>query len=316
MQEILLKEIRRKTGKGSSLNDVLATVLNISYDAAHRRVSGKSKLTLDETVALCRHFNLSLDQLFSHKEAIVCHKTKEVNSLSDLIGYFKDSAEHVSAFLDKETNLYYSAKDIPLFYTIGGSLLSKFKLFVWLQLLNPEEKLLPFERFVPDTGLLDYSSRLLHVYKQANVIEIWNDTTINSTVQQIHYFFESGLVSTKSALLLLDDVIQIIEEVEQKCSQNEDHFKLYYNELLILSNNVLLCSEDVSKLFVPHTMIGYFITEDFKTVQSATHYFLNQVQHSKSLNQSGIKDRMLFFSKAKQKVELYRTRITNPSLFQ
>ncbi|WP_278351934.1 hypothetical protein [Chryseobacterium gleum] len=44
-QEALLKEIRRKIGE-KSLNDEIANILNISYDAAHRRTSMKAKNTI------------------------------------------------------------------------------------------------------------------------------------------------------------------------------------------------------------------------------------------------------------------------------
>ncbi|WP_275150086.1 hypothetical protein [Elizabethkingia meningoseptica] len=44
-QEYLLKEIRKKIGT-QSLNDEIANILNISYDAAHRRSSMKAKSAL------------------------------------------------------------------------------------------------------------------------------------------------------------------------------------------------------------------------------------------------------------------------------
>ena len=47
-QELLLKEIRKLIS--TSLNDEISAILNISYDAAHRRVSGKSKFSIDETL--------------------------------------------------------------------------------------------------------------------------------------------------------------------------------------------------------------------------------------------------------------------------
>ena len=40
-QEVLLKQIRKQLSVNQSINDEIASVLNISYDAAHRRVSGK-----------------------------------------------------------------------------------------------------------------------------------------------------------------------------------------------------------------------------------------------------------------------------------
>lgn len=66
-QETLLIEIRKQISPSSSLNDAIAVALDISYDAAHRRVSGKSKFSIDETILLCQHYNLSLDTIFNNK---------------------------------------------------------------------------------------------------------------------------------------------------------------------------------------------------------------------------------------------------------
>lgn len=303
-QELLLKTIRQHIAT-SSINEEIAVALNISYDAAHRRVSGKSKFSIEETVTLSNHFGFSMDALFGNKTKVVFEKTKEIQSVEDLILYFKNSVEQLKEFKNTNTTMYYSAKDIPLFYTIGGTLLSKFKLYVWLNLLEGKETIEPFEKFSIALPLQEYTSELKNIYNDITIHEIWNDTTINSTIQQILYFYESGLMSNKNAKLLYEDVMQILKELEEKCSKNSSNYFLYYNELLILNNNVIIENSSVKKLFVPYTMLGYLITTDRVTTNNTLEYFKNQIQNSKSLNQSGTKDRKLFFNKAYQKIVFY-----------
>lgn len=311
-QETLLKEIRKQLAPTMSVNDAIATALDISYDAAHRRVSGKSKFSIDETVLLCQHYKLSLDAIFNNEKKVIVEKTKEVNSENDLIQYFKDSALHLKEFSDSDNILiYYSAKDIPLFYTIGGSLLSKFKLYVWLNLLIGKENIPPFEQFTISNQLQEYSASIQNVFIKANVHEIWNDTTINSTIQQILYFFESGLLSINNATDLYQDVKNILLHIEEKSSQNNINYHLFQNDLLILNNNVLVSNEQKSKLFIPYTMLGYFITDDWDTTKNAGDYFNYQMKNSKSLNLSGTRDRKLFFNKANQKIDYYIERLAN-----
>lgn len=306
-QEVLLATLRRKIHKNESLLDVIATVLSISYDAAHRRVSCKSKFSIDEAVALCRHFNISMDAVLGAENKVVVEKTKEIRSFSDLAAYFSTSADYLERF-GKEAVMYYSAKDIPLFHTIGGTLLSKFKLYVWMDLLTgpPTE---PFSSFVIPEAILPHSSRLRMVYESIGVREIWNDTTINSTLQQIDYFCESGLLTPESARLLFEDVRQLLTQTEARCSRPGSTYELYHNELLILNNNVLVSDVGQMHLFVPYTMLGYFITDDEVTCRHAHDYFLFQVQHSKSLNHSGTRDRKLFFNKMLQKVDFSESRL-------
>ena len=305
-QDKLLKAIRQKSGAAASVIDIVATVLNISYDAAHRRVSQKSKFSIEEAIALCRHFGLSMDVLFNDGKKVIVEKTSEIRTMADMDRYFKESAEKLTDYLDEpNARMFYSAKDIPLFYTIGGTLLSKFKLYVWLNLLAGTQNQENFESFTVDQSLLQHSTKLKAVYEHVEVNEIWNDTTINSTLQQIYYFYQSGLLSLPNALLLGDDLKKILQTAEDRCCNGSSNFHLYYNELLILNNNVLVSSPQQKSLFVPYTMLGYFITQDTDTCTNAADYFKHQVKNSKSLNLSGTRDRKLFFNKAHQKVDFY-----------
>src|SRR5690606_4089674 len=132
--------------------------------------------------------------------------------------YFKDSADKLSDFAGTDgAKMFYSAKDIPLFNTIGGTLLSKFKLYVWLNLLTGNQNQYKFEKFVVDKSLLEHSLKLKQVYEHVEINEIWNDTTINSSLQQIYYFFESGLLSLQNALLLCEDLKTILRNAEDRC---------------------------------------------------------------------------------------------------
>ncbi len=308
-QDLLLAAIRKKILPGDSLLDVLSAVLSISYDAAHRRVSSKSKFSIDEAVALCRHFNLSMDAVLGADNKVVVEKTKEIHSFADLADYFATSADYLERFQKQDAVMYYSAKDIPLFHTVGGTLLSKFKLYVWMTLLTGSD-MTPFSGFTIPEAVLPHSSRLRNAYANMAIREIWNDTTINSTLQQIDYFSESGLLTPESARALYKDVRALLAETERRCSRPDARYDLYHNELLILNNNVLVCDENRMRLFVPYTMLGYFITGDEVTCRHARDYFLFQLQNSKSLNHSGTRDRKIFFSKMLQKVAFYETRLT------
>lgn len=309
-QQKLLKAIRQQLPKTTSVIEEVATILNISYDAAHRRVSEKSKFSIEETIVLCKHFSLSMDLLFADSTKVIVEKTSEIHSIADMERYFKESADKLEFFKNiPDAKMYYSAKDIPLFHTIGGTLLSKFKLYVWLNLLAGIQQEDTFESFTIDRSFMEYSMKLKTIYENVEVHEVWNDTTINSTLQQIYYYFQAGLLSLANAHLLCEDLKEILNKVEERCCNKNSQFHLYYNELLILNNNVLVTAPEKQSLFVPYTMLGYFITHDSDTCDNAQAFFQNQIKNSKSLNQSGTRDRKLFFNKALQKINFYLQRI-------
>lgn len=309
-QEILLKEIRQIIGNQTSINEAISNVLQISYDAAHRRISMKSKFSIEETVALCQEYGISMDNLFQQKESLIVEKTKSIKTQADFKDYFEKSKQFLSDFNPTETTLYYSAKDIPMNYAVAGTLFSKFKFFIWFNLLT-SKKATHFEDFVFDANILNDTSALKQFFEHSKRVEIWNDTTINSSLQQIYYFFESGLLQYANAKLLLQDIKEIIDTLEQKCQTNTPYFQLYHNELLILNNSVLFTSERKSKFFLPYNALGYYVTSDKNACLEEKEYIANQLSNSKSLNQSGKKDQKIFFNKMRQKIDFYSTRIEN-----
>lgn len=311
-QESFLKALRTKIPKSASLIDEIATVLEISYDASHRRISEKSKFSIDETITLANHFNISLDNLFSKKEKVIVEKTIEIETLKDMLQYFKTSAEQIEILTkNPNTTLFYSAKDIPLFYFMDGTILSKFKAFVWLNLLNTNQKKVNFESFIIEESFAEYMQKLKNVYENTVVNEIWNDTTINSSLQQILYFHEAGLLSLKNANALCKDLKRIINLIQEKCNVKNTKFNIYYNELILLNNNMLIETNEKLTMFVPYTLLGYFITDNEESCNNVHQFFKQQIINSKPLGQSGIKEQNLFFNRAIRKIDYYIEKINS-----
>jgi hypothetical protein len=311
-QELLLKAIRAKIGTSKSINDEIAGVLNISYDAAHRRVSGKSKFSIEETVLLANQYNISMDSLFVLKENVIVQKTLEITSLKDMLLYFKNSAINIAELTTSPNSvLYYSAKDIPLFYFMDGTIMSKFKAYVWLMMLNQKENKETFENFVIDESFMEHMQKLKKIYENVKMVEVWNDTTINSSLQQISYFYEAGLLSFKSAIALYEDLKRILRVVKNKTDKPNSNYSLFYNELILLNNNMLIESNSKLTMFIPYTLLGYFITDHKESCENVYQFFNQQIQNSKLLNQAGIRDQNLFFNRVERKIDYYIERLNS-----
>lgn len=311
-QESFLKAIRNKIPQSVSIIEEVASILEISYDASHRRISQKSKFSIDETVKLADHFNISLDKLFSKKEKVIVEKTIEITTMKDMLEYFKSSAEQIEILTkNPKTTLYYSAKDIPLFYFMEGTILSKFKAFVWINLLNDNQKKVSFENFVIEESFSEYMQKLKKVYEKTIVNEIWNDTTINSSLQQILYFYEAGLLSLNSANALCKDLKRIVNLIQEKCNNSQDSFSIYYNELILLNNNMLIETDQKLTMFIPYTLLGYFVTDNEESCKNVHQFFKQQIQNSIPLKKSGIKEQNLFFNRTIRKIDYYIEKINS-----
>jgi len=301
-QELLLKQIRSKIGD-KSLNDEIANVLNISYDAAHRRTSMKSKFSLEESLVLSKFYNISLDRFLESDNQIIAKKTKPIRTVTDLLNYFDDALHLLNDFkINKGTEVYYSAKDIPFFYTISDSVLSRFKLFVWMNLLNEKDFMQPFDDFKLER-YSDKSEGLKSLYENLNVTEIWNNTTISSILNQVLFYSEIQILSKVTAKLILEELKILIKSIEKKAENENKIFHIYSHDILILNNSILFKNEEKSSLFVPYNMFGYMMTDDQSTCDDALNFFQHQIKNSRLLNASGNRDKKLFFNKMYQQIE-------------
>lgn len=307
-QELLLKQIRSKIGD-KSLNDEIANVLNISYDASHRRTSMKSKFSLEESLVLAKYYNISLDSFIESDNQIIAKKTKPIRTVTDLLNYFDDALHLLNDFkINKETEVYYSAKDIPFFYTISDSVLSRFKLFVWMNLLNEKDFMQPFDDFKLER-YSDKSEDLKNLYENLNVTEIWNNTTISSILNQVLFYSEIEILSKETAKLILEELKILIKSIEKKAENENKNFHIYAHDILILNNSILFKNEEKSSLFVPYNMFGYMMTDDQSTCDDALNFFQHQIKNSTSLSFSGQRDRKKFFNSMLERMESLKNSI-------
>ena len=307
-QELLLKQIRSKIGD-KSLNDEIANVLNISYDASHRRTSMKSKFSLEESLVLAKFYNISLDGFMESNNQIIAKKTKPIRTVTDLLNYFDDALHLLNDFkINKETEVYYSAKDVPFFYTISDSVLSRFKLFVWMNLLNEKDFMQPFDDFKLER-YSDKSEDLKNLYENLNVTEIWNNTTISSILNQVLFYSEIEILSKETAKLILEELKILIKSIEKKAENETRNFHIYAHDILILNNSILFKNEEKSSLFVPFNMFGYMMTDDQSTCDDALNFFQHQIKNSTSLSFSGQRDRKIFFNSMLERIESLKNSI-------
>ena len=143
---------------------------------------------------------------------------------------------------------------------------------------------------------------LREIYEQQNVIELWNDMTIASILLQISFYSEIGLLWKEDAVLILEELENLIHYIENK-TENESRFQIYQNELVHLSNDIFINNGEQSTLVIPCNMFGYLLLNDSKTCKETLNYFEHQIKNCKSLNTAGNRDRKLFFNRMYQQIE-------------
>ncbi|OUS03466.1 hypothetical protein A9Q86_00710 [Flavobacteriales bacterium 33_180_T64] len=323
MQKQFITYLREKSGENTSFIEEIASVLDIGYDAAYRRVNLKTNLSLEESVILAKHYKISLNKLFEigSQNNILTDLSPQINNQTELELWFKQSFNNVYPLTKlKNSVIIYSAKDIPLFHTLKDTYLSRYKIYVWLKDIDPTmtKSKLSFDEFLKSipNSLLESAFALGEIYKNVNTTEIWNNTTINGTLQQVIYYFESGLLSKDIALKICNDIEDVFNHIEKQAiqqsmigSKNQSTYNLYLNEIHTLSNTIMVKTPSRKVFFAPFTVLSYFKIDHQPTCDLMYKFLQNFMSNSKLLVNAGEKDRTLFFNRMHRKINKLRDQI-------
>ncbi|MGM5469572.1 hypothetical protein ACS386_04795 [Flavobacteriaceae bacterium LMO-SS05] len=323
MQEQFMSYLKSKSKDNTSFADEIASILDIGYDAAYRRINLKTSISLEEGVKLAKHYKVSLNKLFEvgNDNTLIAELPPQPKDEIGLEMYFKASLNNVLPLTKlKGAEIIYSAKDIPFFHTLNDSYLTRYKMYVWLKDLNTEmvKSKITFDEWmtsIPDS-LLQSAYKLGDVYKYINITELWNDNTITGTLQQVLYYFEAGLVSKNMALQICDDIEKVIIHTEEqtiqqslKDAKNKNSYHLYKCDLHMLTNTVMVITSHQKVFFSPFTVLSYFKIEHHETCEMMYEFLQKQMSISKLLATAGERDRTLFFNTIHQKINNARDRI-------
>lgn len=315
----LIKLIKKNCNKHISLIEEVAAVLDINYDAAYRRVNNKTSISLNDAIKLTEHFNISMNQLnHSNDNKIVVSKTRAIQDLESLELYFNDLNKSLSPLSkNADSSIIYSAKNLPIFYILKNPTFTKFKIYVWMYILNKDlaSRNIPYHQFSIPFSLLKATEETSKTFETIKINEIWNYGIIDNSINEISYFYETKLLKYNDAIRMCDILKATINDIDKSChlgnrySEYGPEFNLYHNELLPLNNNVLIDYNGTKKLFSPYSLLNYYLIEDQKTCHDFELFLKQQIRISKLLSKSGVKERMLFFKPIYNRIEKLKERI-------
>ncbi|MCH2217247.1 MAG: hypothetical protein MK076_04070, partial [Flavobacteriales bacterium] len=131
-QELFEKIQTQYSGSKNQLVLELADVMAISKDGVYRRWRGDTLLTLEDLQKLSKRYPISVDTLLNSSPT---HFMTEYNSNLDfdLEKFLTDLKQRFQFLLslDVPTQIYFNAKELPIFYLFHSPELLAFKSFFW-----------------------------------------------------------------------------------------------------------------------------------------------------------------------------------------
>lgn len=318
-----IEKIRESVPPSMSFVDELAETLELSTDSAYRRIRGETAFTFDEVVILCNRFKISFDSFLSSDSGSVTFQYGSLDSNKPSFeGYLRkilSDLQTIEKFEKKE--IIFAAEDVPIFHHFRSPLLTAFKIFYWNRsILNSaelgEKK---FDKKFIDKKLIDIAGEILDLYSAIPSVEIWSDDTLNSTLKQIEFYWESGLFSSKEeALEICHEVEEMISRIKKQAEQSRKfvseqspsaEYGLYNCELMIGNNCILVTTGGRKTAYLSYHTFNTMTTAHASFCNDTDSWLKNLIRKSIPISGVAEKQRYQFFKKIEDRISEVKGKI-------
>ncbi len=317
LQTKLFQQIEMRIQSGEKLPEKVAQILNISSNAAYKRIKGITALNLDDLVKLSTHFSISLDSIILNLEDNVVFQFSALSgqprSYSEFLQPIFQLSELIGHFPKDQFNLHYATNEIPIFHYFSFKEMNYFKYYMWAwsawEFENTKVKKMSFEKPIDaNDQFLIYTEKIKERYVQIPSTEFISETALHNTTQQIKYFLSiDRYESPEDALKMCQSLREVIKHIVKMAevgkkflpgeTPNNDSpdFFLFHNEIT-QSNNMMIAETPIGDhVFATFDNPNLLHTQNEKVIQYSKDWFNKQKKRSLSLSKETEKNRYKFF---------------------
>jgi uncharacterized protein (DUF779 family) len=319
IQKAFIEKVKLSFPPNQSFVDELAELLNTSNDSAYRRMRGDTLLSIDEIALICKHFNVAFEPVALANESASFAYHKLMGNEQGFEKWFTNlyqNVKHIAGIDDNE--IIYAADDVPIWHHFNTPTLICFKIFYWQKsILNRVEfadKIFSIEYIEP--SLITTAENLRNEYNKTKSTEIWTEDTLNSTLKQIEYYWESGFIKSKEeALQLCDEISHEINllkqkaETECKLDDGKKNFTLYQSEVMVGNNSILVRVADNKMVFISNNTFNAMSTQNTDFINETEAWLNNIIKRSVLISGVNEKQRNKFFRTLHTKIDSLRALI-------
>ena len=240
-------------------------VLGCSRASLYRKRAGSTALTAQELVDLANHFSISLDALRSQSRAnedvVVCTTLPAIQSYSDIAYYLESTKKSLEEAVNfPAAQMYFSAKDIPLYRYLRYPGLSSFRFYLWMI-----ENLRKNERFDPaemPSELFKTGSDIAHLSDQLKITEFWLPSAFNNFIGQLRLTIDNGKLSTRLKKQLVEELNELLDslifQIKSEETFAERPYRMVLCHYLTLSDGALVeLGNNQAQVLFAYSSINY-----------------------------------------------------------
>jgi hypothetical protein len=156
---------------------------------------------------------------------------------------------------------------------------------------------------------------MLHLYNQIPSVEIWNIETMNILFRQIDFYRDAQLFeSDRDTFILYTAIENLWNHLEKqaalgyKFDYNDPEkkpmgrFKMYFNEVLLGDNSILVAADGLKFSYVVHSTINFMLTRDVVFNENMYNYLQNLMKRSTLISSVSEKERSKFFRIIRERI--------------
>ena len=270
LQKQFFQDVKRIVPSASlDIIEVMTRLFDVSIDSAYRRARGQSALSLDEAIALCKHYNMPLSSLLHLKEDGLVFDYHILNSVDAFKRYLQGLLSALEKVGKEQGQLLYAADDVPIFYHFKHKEHAAFKIYTWLRsvLRLAEFEDAYFDVSIIPADLLELAMELYNSYTKVNSTEIWTSRSADATIAQITGYWEMGLLRSKQqAQQIITQFVDIIRESQRMTYRGEKGtgatYKLYESAEPAGTNYVLAKAKDEEFCYIRVQSFNTIVTQN------------------------------------------------------
>jgi hypothetical protein len=311
-QENIITLLKHHLSSNNSLVDVISDLLNISQDAAYRRIRGEKRFNIDELFIICSTYDISLDTIFSVKSngSIFNYTSLDVGDFDNYLMYMKKFSKSIELVKDgKDKEIIISAIDIPVFHFMPYKELTLFKLFAWTNTVYKYDgNFLSFVKKYERPDLFNCYDKIASDYSRIPSTEVWTTNTIDTILRLLDFYVETGYFPEQDIpLLLCHQLLQLIEKlkvwVEKGYKENPlSTFRFYVSDTDLENNFVLLRKDNVLQCLIKLFTINSLSTSDENFCKETQNWLESSINRAVLLSGASERDRFRYFNTLQQKV--------------
>lgn len=327
IQDAFIQRLKETIPTNHSLVDEMADILQVSTDSAYRRIRGETALTIDEVSKICSHYRMPFDQAGVQNGRgdsvtfLYNHLSGNFESFAKYLEGIANDLKRIKAAEPKE--IIWAAVDVPIFHHFSFPNLSAFKLFYWTKsILNaPEFEGKKYDPKAVPEKLMETVREIYDLYMHIPSIEIWSEDTLNSTLKQLEYYWDSGLFNSKQDLIdVLDDIQSMVKRVETQAAHctkfpgevpsasSSENYTFYNSDLMIGNNCILITAGGNKNVYFSHNTFNAMVTTNAGYCNETENWVKNIIKKSTLISGVSEKQRFRYFKLLYDKIEKVQAR--------